>query len=105
MSQAPNFRVIAKCAGIMILSTHIRVCWVQESQFEVNSRRAFDILLSYHLGSDPPDQPADRLTIKLALPTRFRWFKDEFIHSNRPKAVYKEESLRNPFEGFSIEGR
>jgi hypothetical protein len=51
---------------------------------------------------DPPDH---RLLIKLSLPTRFRWFKDEFIHSNRLKAVYKEESLRNLFEGFSIEGR
>jgi hypothetical protein len=69
------------------------------------SRRAFDILLSYHLGSDPLDHPPDGLVTKLSLPRRFQWFKDEFIHSNRLKAVYKEESLRNLFEGFSIEGR
>ena len=31
---------------------------------------------------------------------KIQWFKDEFIHSNHLKAVYKEESLRNLFEGF-----
>ena len=31
---------------------------------------------------------------------KIRWFNHEFIHSNRLKAVYKEESLRNLFEGF-----
>ena len=71
-----------------------------KNRFEVNSRRAFDILLSYHLGSGPTDRAAERLVTKLSLPTRFRWFKDEFIHSNHLKAVYKEESLRNLFGGF-----
>jgi hypothetical protein len=38
-------------------------------------------------------------------PTTFPWFKDEFIHPNDLKAVYKGESLINLFEGFSTEGR
>jgi hypothetical protein len=92
-------------AGIIILLSPTCAGWVQKSHFEVNSRRAFDILLSYHLGSDPSDGPTGRLVAKLPLPTRFRWLKEEFTHSNHLKAVYKEESLRNLFGGFSIEGR
>ena len=38
-------------------------------------------------------------------PTRFPWFKVEFIDPNDLKAVYKGESLVNLFEGFSTEGR
>jgi molybdenum-dependent DNA-binding transcriptional regulator ModE len=38
---------------------------------------------------------------------RFRWFKfkDEFIHPNELRTVYKGESLNHLFGGFSTEGR
>ena len=38
-------------------------------------------------------------------PTKFPWFKDEFIHPREFKPVYKGESLTHLFGGFSTEGR
>ena len=38
-------------------------------------------------------------------PVRFPWFKDEFIHPDELKAVYKGQPLTHLFGGFSIEGR
>jgi hypothetical protein len=51
MSRAPNNGVIANHAGMMVFSTYICVAGYKDRPFDVDSRRAFDILLSYHLGS------------------------------------------------------
>jgi hypothetical protein len=80
----------------------------------IDSQRRFDIWLSYYdiwlsYHSDNSGIPRIRRMIDWIIaafnPTRFPWFKDEFIHPNDLKAVYKGESLINLFEGFSTEGR
>ena len=74
---------------------------------EADLRRPLDIWLSYHPGSN--GIPRIRCMIGWIIAalnlTTFPWFKDEFIHPNDLKAVYKGESLINLFEGFSTEGR
>jgi hypothetical protein len=74
---------------------------------EVNLQRPFDIWLSYHPGSNriPRIRRMIDWIVEAFNSTRFPWFKDEFIHPNDLKAVYKEESLISLFEGFSTEGR
>jgi hypothetical protein len=67
--------------------------------------RAFDIWLSYHPDSYPPDSARIGWIIEAFNPTRFPWFKSRIHRSNDLKAVYKGESLINLFEGFSTEGR
>jgi hypothetical protein len=74
---------------------------------EADLQRLFDILLSYHPGSHaiPRIRCMIGWIIAALNPRTFPWFKDEIIHPNDLKAVYKGESLINLFEGFSTEGR
>jgi hypothetical protein len=70
-------------------------------------RRPFDIFVLYQQGSsrEPGIKHISNGIAGIFNSTRFRWFKDELIDPNHLKAVYKKESQRNLFEGFSIEGR
>jgi hypothetical protein len=100
-----SYRTVAKAPDIFDLRH--RVLGITIAPLALNLPRPFDIRLSYHSDSSltrfPGASPAE---LSGAFNSkRFPWFKDKFIHLNHLKAVYKEESLRNLFEGFSIEGR
>ncbi|WP_375411923.1 LysR family transcriptional regulator [uncultured Bradyrhizobium sp.] len=102
-----NYWAVANGAGIGLFPTYACVLGAKIVPLDIDLHRSFDIWLSYHPGSSriPRIRHMIDWIVEAFNSKRFPWFKDEFIHPNDLKAVYKEESLRNLFEGFSIEGR
>lgn len=102
-----NYWAVANGAGIGLFPTYACVLGAKIVPLDIDLHRSFDIWLSYHPGSSriPRVRHMIDWIIEAFNSTRFPWFKDEFIPPNDLKAVYKEDSLRNLFEGFAIEGR
>jgi DNA-binding transcriptional LysR family regulator len=102
-----NYWAVSKGAGIGLFPTYAYALGAKIVPLDIDLQRPFDIWLSYHPGNNriPRIRRMIDWIIEAFNPTRFPWFKDEFIHPNDLKAVYKGESLINLFEGFSTEGR
>jgi DNA-binding transcriptional LysR family regulator len=102
-----NYWAIANGAGIGVLPTYANVLGGKIIPLEIELHRPFDIWLSFHPGSGRI--PRIRCMIDWLVdcfnPIRFPWFRDEFIHPNQLKAVYKGESLTHLFGASSTEGR
>jgi DNA-binding transcriptional LysR family regulator len=78
-------------AGIGLFPTYAYALGQKSCRWEVDLPRPFDIWLSYHPGSSriPAIRRMINWIIEAFNPTRFPWFKEEFIHPNDLKAVYK----------------
>jgi DNA-binding transcriptional LysR family regulator len=102
-----NYWAVANGAGIGLFPTYACALGGKIIPLEVELRRPFDIWLSYHPGSGriPRVRHMIDWLVEAFNPAKFPWFKDEFIHPNELKAVYKGESLTHLFGGFSTEGR
>jgi DNA-binding transcriptional LysR family regulator len=102
-----NYWAVANGAGIGVFPTYACALGGNIVPLEVELRRSYDIWLSYHQGSGgiPRVRRMIDWLVEAFNPTRFPWFKDEFIHPSEFKAVYKGESLAHLFGGFSTEGR
>ena len=102
-----NYWAIANGAGIGVLPTYANVLGGKIVPLEIELRRPFDIWLSFHPGSGriPRVRCMIDWLVECFNPIRFPWFKDEFIHPNELKAVYKGESLTHLFGASSTEGR
>lgn len=102
-----NYWAIANGAGIGVLPTYANVLGGKIVPLDIELRRPLDIWLSFHPGSGRI--PRIRCMIDWLVdafnPKKFPWFKDEFIHPNELKAVYKGESLTHLFGASSTEGR
>jgi DNA-binding transcriptional LysR family regulator len=102
-----NYWAVANGAGIGLFPTYASALGGKIVPLDIELSRALDIWLSYHPGSG--HIPRVRQTIDWLVEafnaTKFPWFRDEFIHPNQLKAVYKSESLSHLFGGFSTEGR
>jgi DNA-binding transcriptional LysR family regulator len=102
-----NYWAVANGAGIGVFPTYAWALGGKIIPLEVELRRPFDIWLSYHpdSGRIPRVRHMIDWLVEAFNPAKFPWFKDEFIHPNELKAVYKGESLTHLFGGFSTEGR
>jgi DNA-binding transcriptional LysR family regulator len=102
-----NYWAVANGAGIGVFPTYACALGGKIVPLEIELRRPFDIWLSYHPGSGriPRVRSMIDWLVEAFNPVRFPWFKDEFIHPNDLKAVYKGEPLAHLFGGFTTEGR
>jgi DNA-binding transcriptional LysR family regulator len=102
-----NYWAVANGAGIGVFPTYACALGGKIVPLDIELRRPFDIWLSYHPGSGriPRVRSMIDWLVEAFNPARFPWFKDEFIHPNDLKAVYKGESLAHLFGGFTTEGR
>jgi DNA-binding transcriptional LysR family regulator len=102
-----NYWAVANGAGIGVFPTYACALGGKIVPLDLELRRPFDIWLSYHPGSGriPRVRSMIDWLIEAFNPARFPWFKDEFIHPNDLKAVYKGKSLAHLFGGFTSEGR
>jgi DNA-binding transcriptional LysR family regulator len=98
-----NYWAVAKGAGIGLLPTYAFALGSKIVPLDIDLRRPFDIWLSYHPDSSriPRVRRMIDWIVESFKPVRFPWFRDEFIHPNDLKSVYKGEPLINQFEGFS----
>jgi DNA-binding transcriptional LysR family regulator len=102
-----NYWAVANGAGVGVVPTYACALGGNIIPLEVELNRPFDIWLSYHAGSGriPRIRRMIDWLVEAFNPSKFPWFKDEFIHPNELKSVYKVESLTHLFGGFSTEGR
>ncbi len=102
-----NYWAVANGAGVGVFPTYACALGGNIVPLEVELNRPFDIWLSYHPGSGriPRIRRMIDWLVEAFNPAKFPWFKDEFIHPNELKAVYKVKSLTHLFGGFSTEGR
>ncbi|MET0876096.1 MAG: LysR family transcriptional regulator [Tardiphaga sp.] len=98
-----NYWAVSKGAGIGLLPTYGFALGSKVVPLDIDLRRSFDIWLSYHPNSNriPRVRRMIDWIIEAFNPVAFPWFRDEFIHPNHLKDVYKGEILVNRFEGFS----
>ena len=98
-----NYWAVSKGAGIGLLPTYAVALGAKIVPLEIDLRRPFDIWLSYHPDSNriPRVRRMIDWIVEAFNPVKFPWFRDEFIHPNHLKDVYKGEPLSHRFEGFS----
>ncbi|MDB5500920.1 MAG: LysR family transcriptional regulator [Tardiphaga sp.] len=98
-----NYWAVSKGAGIGLLPTYAFALSSKLVPLQIDLCRPFDIWLSYHPDSNriPRIRRMIDWIIEAFNPVKFPWFRDEFIHPNVLKDVYKGEPLINQFEGFS----
>ena len=101
-----NYWAVAKGAGIGWLPTYAAAIGARIVPVNVDYRHTFDILLAYH--PDANKIPRIRRVIDWLIeafePSRFPWFRDEFIHPDRLQGMYSGGPLINMFEGFTGSG-
>lgn len=100
-----NYWAVSKGAGIGLFPTYAAAIGTKLVPLDINLRQPFDIWLSYHPDSNriPRIRRMIDWIIESFSPARYPWFRDEFIHPNELKSVYKGEPLTNMFEGFTSE--
>src|SRR5258705_9490088 len=92
---------IAKGAGIGILPTYAAVVDPQLVPLDLGVHETVDIWLTYH----PDARRIARVSrmidwaIKAFSPQKYPWFRDEFIHPNELKNIYRGEPLAAMFPG------
>jgi DNA-binding transcriptional LysR family regulator len=98
-----NYWAVSKGAGIGLLPTYAFALSSKLVPLQIDLCRPFDIWLSYHPDSNriPRIRRMIDWIVEAFNPVKFPWFRDEFIHPNVLKDVYKGEPLINQFEGFS----
>jgi len=97
---------IAKGAGIGLLPTYAQWIGADIQPLDLGIHETVDIWLIYH-----PDAKriarVSRLidwTIQAFSPQKYPWFRDEFIHANELRSVYRGEPLTTMFgSGMGIE--
>jgi DNA-binding transcriptional LysR family regulator len=98
-----NYWAVAKGAGIGWLPTYAPAIGARIVPVDVGYRHSFDILLAFH----PDANKIPRLRrvidwlVEAFAPSRFPWFRDEFIHPDRLQSMYTGGPLINMFEGFT----
>jgi DNA-binding transcriptional LysR family regulator len=99
-----NYWAIAKGAGIGLLPSYAFALGARIVPLEIELHRPFDIWLSYHPDSSriPRVRRMIDWIIEAFNPVQFPWFRDEFIHPNDLKTVYKGDTL-NQFVDFKTD--
>jgi DNA-binding transcriptional LysR family regulator len=98
-----NYWAVAKGVGIGLFPTYAYALGTKLVPIDLGLHRPFDIWLSYHPDSSriPRVRRMIDWIIESFRPSKYPWFKDEFIHPDELKSVYRGEPLINLFEGFS----
>jgi DNA-binding transcriptional LysR family regulator len=98
-----NYWAVAKGAGIGWLPTYAPAIGARIVPVDVGYRHTFPIVLAFH--PDANKIPRIRRVIDWLVdafaPSRFPWFRDEFIHPNELQSLYTGGPLVNMFEGFT----
>lgn len=86
-----NYWAVAHGAGIGVFPTYACALGGEIIPLEIELRRPFDIWLSYHPGNGriPRVRHMIDWLVEAFNPTKFPWFKDEFVHPREFKPVYK----------------
>jgi DNA-binding transcriptional LysR family regulator len=95
-------RAVANGAGIGVRSTYACALGGKIIPLEVELRRRYDIWRWYRPGCGriPTVRHMIDWLAEAFSPTKFPWFKDEFIHPSEFKSVYKGETLTHLFGGL-----
>lgn len=106
-ASSANYWAVANGAGVGVFPTYACALGGNIIPLDIDLRRSFDIWLSFHPGSGriPRVRCMIDWLVEAFNPTKFPWFKDEFIHPSELKTVYKGESLTHLFGGLTTEGR
>jgi DNA-binding transcriptional LysR family regulator len=92
---------IAKGAGIGLLPTYAQWIGAEIVPLDLGIHETVDIWLTYH--PDAKRIPRVSRLIDWAIqafsPQKYPWFRDEFIHSNELKEVYRGAALTTMFDG------
>ena len=102
-----NYWAVSNGAGIGVFPTYALALGGKMIPLDVDLRWSFDIWLSYHptSGRIPRVRRMIDWLIEAFNPTKYPWFRDEFIHPRELKAVYMGAPLTHLFGGFTTEGR
>ncbi|HEY4266110.1 MAG TPA: LysR family transcriptional regulator [Micropepsaceae bacterium] len=92
---------IAKGAGIGLLPTYAQWIGAPIVPLDLDIHETVDIWLTYHpdVKRIPRVSRLIEWTIQAFSPQKYPWFRDEFIHSNELKDVYRHEPLATMFTG------
>jgi DNA-binding transcriptional LysR family regulator len=92
---------IAKGAGIGLLPTYAQWIGAPIVPLDLGIHETVDIWLTYHpdVKRIPRVSRLIEWTIQAFSPQKYPWFRDEFIHSNELKDVYRHEPLATMFTG------
>ncbi len=99
-----NYWAVVKGAGIGVFPTYAYAIGAQLIPLQIDLHFERDIWLSYH----PTSQRIARCRrmidwiVESFNPSKFPWFRDEFIHPTELEKLYKGGPLINMFEGFNI---
>jgi DNA-binding transcriptional LysR family regulator len=98
-----NYWAVAKGAGIGWLPTYAPAIGARIVPVDVGYRHSFDILLAFHPDANkiPRIRRVIDWLVEAFAPSRFPWFRDEFIHPDRLQGMYTGGPLINMFEGFT----
>lgn len=86
-----NYWAVAKGAGIGIFPTYAFALGAQLIPLQIDLHQGFDIFLSYHPGSQRIARHRRMIDwiVEAFNPSKFPWFRDEFIHPNDLEKQYK----------------
>ena len=103
-TSSSNYWAVAKGAGIGLFPTYAYALGAQIIPLQVDLHREFDIWLSYHPGSNRIARCRRMIDwiVEAFNPSKYPWFRDEFIHPSDLETQYKGGPLANMFEGFSM---
>ena len=90
---------IAKGAGIGLLPTYAQWIGAEIVPLDLGIHETVDIWLTYHPDAKRIPRVSRLIdwTIQAFSPQKYPWFRDEFIHSNELKDVYRGEPLATMF--------
>jgi DNA-binding transcriptional LysR family regulator len=98
-----HYWAVAKGAGIGWLPTYAAAIGARIVPVDVDYRHSVDIMMAFH--PDANKIPRVRRMIDWLVdafaPSRFPWFRDEFIHPDQLQSLYTGGPLINMFEGFA----
>jgi DNA-binding transcriptional LysR family regulator len=99
-----NYWAVVKGAGIGVFPTYAYAIGAQLIPLQIDLHFERDIWLSYHPGSQRIARCRRMIDwiVDAFNPSKFPWFRDEFIHPTELEKLYKGGPLINMFEGFNI---
>jgi DNA-binding transcriptional LysR family regulator len=98
-----NYWAVAKGAGIGWLPTYAAAIGARIVPVDVGYRHSFDIMLAFHPDANkiPRIRRVIDWLVEAFAPSRFPWFREEFIHPDQLQSLYTGGPLINMFEGFA----
>ena len=99
-----NYWAVAKGAGIGLFPTYAYAIGAQIFPLQIDLHKEIDIWLAYHPGSHRIARCRRMIDwiVEAFNPSKFPWFRDEFIHPTELEKQYKGAPLASMFDGFNM---